>query len=203
MRKSTIGEIRRTEILENYYQLLITEGFEGSSISKIAKRMDINPSLIIHYFKTKDNMTDHLVDLLIQKYESPEFLQFDHIEDLSERFTAFINTLFSKKWSRTINPGVHFGFYYLSFRKTEIKSHFREMFRSFKDYLICELEIYQKAGIIKIEDINDAADMIVVLMEGMEFHSAFIAEEEPFEKFAQCSSDLIFKMLKATPRQKQ
>ncbi len=103
MRKSKIGEIRRTEILENYYQLLITEGFEGSSISKIAKRMNINPRLIIHYFKIKDNMTDHLVDFLIQKYESLEFLQFDHIEDLSERFIAFINTIFSKNWFRTVN----------------------------------------------------------------------------------------------------
>ena len=202
MRKNKIGEIRKSEILENYYQLLITEGFEGSSIGKIAKRMGINPSLIIHYFKTKENMTDHLVDLLIQKYESPEFLQFDHIEDLNERFTAFIDTIFSKDWSRTIDPGVHFGFYYLSFRKSEIKSHFRKMFKSFKDYLIGELEMFKEAGIIDVEDISNAADMIVVLMEGLEFHSAFICEEDAFEKFAKSSSELVIKMLKSAPIQK-
>ena len=53
MRKNLKAEIRKPEILENYYQVLIEEGFEGVSIAKIAKRMNIHPSLIIHYFKTK------------------------------------------------------------------------------------------------------------------------------------------------------
>ena len=55
MRKNQKAEIRKPEILENYYQVLIEEGLEGTSIGKIAKRMDIHPSLIIHYFKTKEN----------------------------------------------------------------------------------------------------------------------------------------------------
>ena len=50
------AEIRKPEILENYYQVLLEEGFEGTSIGKIARRMDIHPSLIIHYFKNKENM---------------------------------------------------------------------------------------------------------------------------------------------------
>ena len=43
MRKNQKAEIRKLEILENYYQILIDEGFEGASIGKIAKRMHIHP----------------------------------------------------------------------------------------------------------------------------------------------------------------
>ncbi len=51
------------------------EGFDGASIGKIAKRVNIRPPLIIHYFKTKENLTLEWVEFFIQKYKAPEFLQ--------------------------------------------------------------------------------------------------------------------------------
>lgn len=53
MRKNQTAETRKPEIFENFYQVIIAEGIEGASIGKIARRMNIHPSLIIHYFKTK------------------------------------------------------------------------------------------------------------------------------------------------------
>ncbi len=195
MRKNQKAEIRKSEILENYYQVNIKEGIEGSSIGKIAKRTNIHPSLIIHYFKTKEEMTVELVDLLIEKYEAPEFLDFSHISDLKHRFQALMDTIFSLEWSRTVDTGVHFGFYYLSFRKPAIRKRFREMFKRFRDYLVYELEIYQEAGIIKVKDVKMAADFIVTLMEGLEFHTHFLSDGQPFEAFADASREIAVKLL--------
>ena len=199
MRKNQKADIRKREILENYYQVLIEEGFEGASIGKIAKRMNIHPPLIIHYFKTKDNMTIELVDYLIEKYEAPEFLQFDHIKDIAQRFDALMDTIFSFEWSRTINPGVHFGFYYLGFRNQKIKQRFEAMFKNFRNYLVGELEVYRKAGIVKVKNLKNAADAIVTLMEGLEYHAHFLSDNEPFEEFANYSRQMIVSMLKNQP----
>ena len=196
MRKNKKADIRKPEILENYYQVLIEEGFEGASIGKIAKRMDIHPSLIIHYFKTKENMTLELVELLIEKYLEPGFLQFDHISDPEQRFHALMDTIFSFEWSRTINPGLHFGFYYLSFRNPAIHKRYKAMIKRFRDYLIDELELFRNEGILKIGDVKKAADIIVTLMEGMEFNSHFLAEEQPFEEFADYAKNLVIDMFK-------
>ena len=190
------AEIRKPEILENYYQVLIEEGFEGTSIGKIARRMDIHPSLIIHYFKTKENMTIELVDLLIEKYEAPEFLQFDHIQDLEQRFQALIDTIFSFEWSRTIDPGIHFGFYYLSFRNPKIRERYEAMIQRFRNYLMRELEVFQKQGIVKVENLKQAADIIVTVMEGLEFHAHFLSDGQPFEKFAIYAKQLVTSMLR-------
>ncbi|HDZ24380.1 MAG TPA: TetR/AcrR family transcriptional regulator, partial [Desulfobacteraceae bacterium] len=170
MRKNQKAEVRKPEILEHYYQVLINEGFEGASIGKIAKRMNIHPSLIIHYFKTKENMTLELVKALIDRYEAPEYLQFDHIQDPLERFKALMDTLFSLEWSRTVDPGVHFGFYYLSFRNPEVKKRFEEMIKRLRDHLIRELERFRRADVVKVDNALRAADMIVTLIEGLEFH---------------------------------
>jgi AcrR family transcriptional regulator len=42
--------LRKPEILKCFYETILAEGIEGASIGKIAKRMGIHPSLIMHYF---------------------------------------------------------------------------------------------------------------------------------------------------------
>ncbi len=194
-RKNKTAEIRKPEILENYYQVLIKEGFEGASKGKVAKRMHIHPSLIIHYFQTKENMTIELVKALIDRYEAPEYLQFDHIQDPKERFQALMDTLFSFEWSRTVDPGIHFGFYYLSFRNPTIKEHFKAMIKRFKTRLVMELKSFREAGIVKVKDLGAAADLIITLIEGLEFHAHFLADGRPFEEFADNAKGIAVKML--------
>lgn len=196
MRKNQNADRRKPEILESYYQVMIDKGIEGASIGKIAERLDIHPSLIIHYFKNKENMKLELVELLIEKYEAPEFLTFDYIKDDEERFKALMDTLFSFEWSRTVDPGVHFGFYYLSSRNSAIKDRFKRMFARVREYLEEQLDDYNAKGIINVSDSKNAANMIITLMEGMEFNAQFLANGDPFEDFAAIAKDTATTALK-------
>lgn len=196
MRKNKNATLRKPEILESYYQVLIQEGIEGTSISKIAKHLDIHPSLIIHYFKNKENMKLELINLLIEKYKSPDMITLDHIKDDEDRFHALIDILFSYDWSRTVDPGIHFGFYYLSFRNKEIKKSFKRMFVWLRDYIQKELVYFNSKKIINITDERNAADLIVTLMEGLEFHSHFLSDNQPFDTFSQISKNNVLNILK-------
>jgi AcrR family transcriptional regulator len=175
---------------------MIQEGLEGTSISKIAKQLDIHPSLIIHYFKNKENMKLELVDLLIEKYKSADMIDFDHIEDDEERFDALMTMLFSFQWSRTVDPSVHFGFYYLSLRNEKILERFRMMFKWLRDYLAEKLADFNAKGVIRVQDATKAADYIVTLMEGLEIHNHFLADGKPFEHFAQTAKQTLVRTLK-------
>ncbi len=197
-RKNSKIEYRKPEILENYYQVIIEEGIEGASIAKIAKRMNIHPSLIIHYFKTKHNLTVELFDLLIERYAAPEFFQIDNIKDTKERFKALMDILFSFEYSRTVDPGVHFGFYYLSFRNKEINNRFRKMINQLKVLLVKEFEQFKKEGIITVKDTGQAANMVVTLIEGLEFQTAFLDQNRRFEDFAEHSKRLAIAFLTGT-----
>jgi AcrR family transcriptional regulator len=196
MRKNKTADHRKPEILEGYYQVMIERGIEGASIGKIAERLNIHPSLIIHYFKNKENMKLELVDLMIEKFEAPEFLTFDHIEDDEDRFQALMDTLFSFEWSRTVNPGVHFGFYYLSYRSDPIKERFREMYARFRGYIQEQLVFFRDKGIIDVKDEKQAAGVIITLMEGMEFHAQFLSEKGVFENFATSAKKTAIAILK-------
>jgi AcrR family transcriptional regulator len=197
MRKNQSAELRKPEILESYYQVLIQEGLEGASISKIAERLGIHPSLIIHYFKNKDRMKLELVDLLVEKYQAPEFLSLDHIADDRDRYLALMDTIFSFEWSRTVDPGVHFGFYYLSFRRDAIRERFRKMFRDLRDHLTDQLALFASRGVINVQDPGKAADVVITLMEGLEFHSQFLACGKPFQEFAKTAKETALLILES------
>lgn len=197
MRKKSSAKNRRPEILEQYYQVIIAEGFEGASISKIADRMGIHPSLIIHYFKTKENMTVALVELVIEKFEAPHFLDFEDGDDPGNRFRKLMNTLFSKEWSYTVDPSVFYAFYYLSFRHPVIRQRFEAMFKRFRDYLLSEIHYFKARKIIHTADLKKAADIILTLLEGLIFQAHFLSEDEPFEEFAAYAKAATMSILQA------
>lgn len=197
MRKNSSAKTRKPEILEQYYQVMIAEGFEGASIGKIADRMGIHPSLIIHYFKTKEKMTVALVELIIEKFEAPHFLQFNDISEPARRFQKLVDTLFSKEWSYTVDPSVFYAFYYLSFRHPIIRQRFEAMFKRFRDYLVNEIEFFKVQGIVHTDDIPKAADMMLTLVEGLVFHANFLSGRQPFAEFAEYAKTCVLSILQA------
>ncbi len=195
-RKNRNAETRKPEILEGYYQVLIEEGFEGSSIGKIAQHLNLHSTLILHYFKSKDNLQRELIELLITKYKAEHMLNFDLIKDSTRRFDSLMDLIFSFKWNRTVDPSVHFGFYYKSFRDEGIRKVLNDMFLWFRNYLHDAFILFNKDGVIKVMDERKAADYVLTLMEGLEFHAHFLNEGKPFEDFADTAKTATIAMLK-------
>ena len=54
--KRPSGDKTRTQILKAALSLFSKQGFAGTSISQIAKRADINQSLIYHHFESKEKL---------------------------------------------------------------------------------------------------------------------------------------------------
>ena len=92
------AEARKKEILENFYAVLAEEGLEGASMGKIASRMGIHPSLIVHYFSNKEEMVVELVDYMLAMYEEAFLSRLLEIEDPEKRLLASINAIFDQDW---------------------------------------------------------------------------------------------------------
>ena len=71
------------------------------------------------------------------------------------------------------------------------------MFRWFRDYLHDAFITFNKDGVIKVSDEHKAADYVLTLMEGLEFHSHFLNEDKPFEDFADTAKAATIEILKS------
>jgi AcrR family transcriptional regulator len=198
------ADIRKAEILEGFYQAIIAEGIEGASIAKISKLLNINQSLIHHYFKTKDNMLIELADFVIKKWENPSFQKrFKDIQDPAQRFDVFLDSLFCEESIAVVDTRVFYAFYYLCYRNENILARMQGMYRRFRDYLVGELANFRKNGIVIVTDLELAAEYMVTLIEGMAFHQAFFQENRPFEVFGEftksAAKDMLTKLNRHQP----
>ena len=76
---------KRSLIQDAAIKVFASHGYHGSRVSDIAQEAGIAYGLVYHYFKNKENLKLELVDLLIEKYESPDMIDFAHIEDDDRR----------------------------------------------------------------------------------------------------------------------
>ena len=82
MGRRSLKEDRQKEIIEAFYRVAQREGVENTSFAKVAKELDITPSLLVHYFNTKEEMLLRLIDFIIDRYQkiyqlnAPSYLVF-------------------------------------------------------------------------------------------------------------------------------
>ncbi len=161
--------VRRQEILSHFYDVIIEEGFEGASIAKIAKRMDVNPSLLIHYFSTKDAMVVGLIDYILDTYTPTILPDFSETEDPDERWQDVLDVLSHLHWDRIMNHKVFYSCYALGLRQADILDRFRNLYRHLMERLEAEIACANAAAIIQVNNPRDAAEWILTQTEGRSY----------------------------------
>lgn len=164
MGRKSLKETRQLEIIKMFYKVAKKEGYENTSIAKIAKVMDINPSLIIHYFETKEDLTYALIDYILDRY----LLIFPIKSKGSITKTDLketVESLFTKKWNQLFDDGLFYTFYALAFREKKIKAKYKTILDSLRQGLANMIEQCNAH-----EDPKSVADYIFVLVDGAYFY---------------------------------
>lgn len=180
MGRKSLKETRQLEIIKIFYKVAKKEGLENTSIAKIAKVMDINPSLIIHYFQTKEELTYALIDYLLDKY----LLIYKVGKDISipplEALTSVLEDLFSRKWNNLFDDGLFYSCYALAFRDKKVKV----MYNKLTDALRVSLtELIDRCKVLKLIDVEDprrTADLIFALVDGAYFYLSMTMNKNAF-----------------------
>ena len=103
-------------MLAAYYEMLLDEGLQGASVAKIARRIDAPPSLLIHYFGTKEQMTIELVDYLLERFHQTYGARLEGIADPLERLYAVVDSLFSVEYHQLLDDRAFYALFYRASR---------------------------------------------------------------------------------------
>lgn len=162
-------EERRSEILEHFQQVLREEGFEGASIAKIASRVGVNPSLLLHYFPTKEEMVLELVDYILEKYETLGAEKITSIGQPELRLDTLLDMVFGIDWISLVDSSAFYSCYYLSFRNETVKQRMQKMYHRFRQQILIEMKSCIYEGIVNDGDPEIYTDFIISLVEGLSF----------------------------------
>lgn len=165
-------------MVKHFYKTILAEGFEGASIAKVAKRMKIHPSLILHYFGNKENLTLALVDYVIDEYGS--LLKTFKVQDLApeDRLTRLLEAIWSREYYEKINVAGSFAVLAVSFRNEKIYGKIRDLYRMFKKFLVREFSYLNDKGVISTKNPTHTAEIIMTMIEGSRHFRAFIIDYE-------------------------
>ncbi len=196
-RQSERGVARKREILENFYAVIAEEGLEGASIAKIATRMGVNPSLLIHYFSTKEHMMVELVDYMLTRYEETFLPALEGIEDAEKRLEVTLDAIFGLDWARLVDAGVFYACYSLSFRNHKVKESFQRMYSRLRGVLVEEIAELMERGVILRADPGKLADLVISLLEGYDYYRAVMENERQFDELAVFLKESALAILRA------
>ncbi len=179
MGRKSLKETRQLEIIKIFYKVAKKEGYENTSIAKIAKVMDINPSLIIHYFETKEDLTYALIDYILERYLLIYTIKNKDAVTLSD-LQKTIEMLFSKKWNLLFDDGLFYTFYALAFREKKIKEKYKTILDSLRLALASMIDRCNEKHLIRVEDAKTAADLIFVLVDGAYFYLSLESDKKAY-----------------------
>jgi Transcriptional regulator len=182
MGRKSLKEARQLEIVKVFYKVAKKEGLENTSIAKIAKVMDINPSLIIHYFQTKEELTYALIDYILEKYLLIYTIGKDSRIPLQEALLTVVDDLFSKKWNKLFDDGLFYSCYALTFREKKIKNMYKNLTDSLRERLATLIERCRTAQLIDVGNPRLTADLIFALVDGAYFYLTLSTDTKTFDK---------------------
>ena len=179
MGRKSIAHIRKPDILKHTYRLVAEEGLAGMSINKIAKRMDANPGIVMHYFKNKEGLILALVDYMLEKAEAFLDSEYEKYEDPRQNFKHWAEYYFQIDENPPMRQSVFWSCYALSFRNEKVKEGIQHMYKRFAERIAERLELYEKQGLVKVGKKEEAATIMLTLIEGFGYFRMTMGEHHP------------------------
>lgn len=171
---------RRKEIVNAFYEVAKTEGLENTSLSKIAKKLDMPPSLLVHYFSNKEELLLELIDFIIVKYKSI-YIPKDNPELSSIRKLRIVmDNIFSRKWDNLIDDGVFYSCFALIFQDQRIKDKYLELHQLLRSWLSELIQQCLDDGYLNGIDAEKTSELIFVISDGAYYYLSMVEDEQEY-----------------------
>jgi AcrR family transcriptional regulator len=195
MGRKSLKPLRQKGIIKAFYKVAKKEGLENASIAKVAVVLGVNPSLVIHYFKTKNELVHGLIEYILERYRLLYNAENGTLNP-RERLIKIIRNLFSRKWNRLIDDGVFYSSYALIFRKKRVKEHYKNLHDDLRKLLMEALQEARDHGVIEIDDVENTADLIFIFVEGAYYYLSMVSNKTEYKSRIENYEQTVLSMLK-------
>jgi len=194
MGRKSLKPIRQKGIIKAFYKVAQKEGLENASIAKVAAVLDVNPSLVIHYFETKQDLIHGLIEYILERYRliyNPE----NGTLNPADRLKKIIRNLFSRKWDKLIDDGVFYSSFALIFRDKALKAHYKNLHDHLRQMLTDTLKDANENGVIEIDDVEKTADLIFIFVEGAYYYLSMVSDKSEYDSRMEHYQKTVLSML--------
>ena len=194
MGRKSLKPIRQKGIIKAFYKVARKEGLENASIAKVATVLDVNPSLVMHYFKTKQDLLHGLIEYILEQYRmiyNPE----NGTVNPRARLEKVIRNLFSRKWDKLFDDGVFYSGFSLIFREPKVKQHYKNLHDHLRQMLADTLKEANDNGVIRVDDVEKTADLVFIFVEGAYYYLSMVSDKAEYQRRMDHYQQTVMSML--------
>ncbi len=182
MGRKSIKASRQKEIIEAFYKVAKKEGLENASIAKTAVLININPSLVIHYFNTKEALVYGLIEYILDKYVLIFKTPPAYRDDPEKRLLHIIDNIFSHKWNTLFDDSVAYSCYALVFRDKKVKEKYKVLLESLRTNLKNIIDECNERGVLAVANPALTADIIFVIVDGAYYYLSLVKNKKEYQE---------------------
>ncbi|WP_346237870.1 TetR family transcriptional regulator C-terminal domain-containing protein [Niabella insulamsoli] len=180
MGRRSLKDARQKEIIEVFYKIAKQEGLENASLAKTAELAGINPSLIIHYFKSREQLVNGLIEFILDKYLQIFTVPEGWEKNPKATLLKIIDNVFSKKWNVLFDDSVSYSCYALALRHEAIATRYRQLLETLRSNLEQYIRACKKEGSLNVSQPAVTADLIFVLVDGAYYYLSLVKDEKEY-----------------------
>lgn len=189
-----ISDERKKEIIGGFYQLSKENGLENTSIAKIGKHLGMPPSLVMHYFPTREILISNLISFILERmlliYQP--MLEELKVQNYADPHT-FVDRLFSRDWNLLLDDGVFYSCFSLIFRNKRIKDEYRVLHEKLRENL---KDILDRDENLIGKDTELLAEQIFVVVEGAYYYLSMFDDPEVYEEKVTIFKNQVYDLLR-------
>lgn len=165
--RKSLAKERRAQIIDAFYRCIKTYGLHGASTRLIAQEAGVQPSILHHYFKNRDEMIEELVTSIVESLSERYAAEIARYKNPKTRFNKGVDFLFGPEM---INDA-DFGFFYACWaeaqRNEKVRHSFSKLYDRFRSAIIDLLVETNKSTGLSSTQLKDIATTIVAMQDGV------------------------------------
>ncbi len=195
MGRKSLKDIRQKKIIKAFYKVAKKEGVENTSFAKVGKALNMPPSLLVHYFSSKEELLLALIDFIIEKYKGIYQPKARENTNALDNLIYILNNIFSHQWDKLVDDGLFYSCFALIFRDNRIKEKYRELHLLLRQWLTDAIQACVDQQLLEVEDPAQAADLVFVISDGAYYFLNMIDDQYQYQQKLSMYKNEAFKIL--------
>jgi len=196
MGRKSKSTIRRREIMESCYQVVARKGLEGATLKQIGKEMGVAPSLLMHYFASKEEMILALVDYMVEKMDRTYRLAIKQTSSATERLSLYIDKNFNFEIPQSVEDKVFYGSFYLALMDERVRARFRRMYQHDRKMIVGLIEDYMEESGIRNLNPDLLAIQLISAIEGFYLYRVVHGDSSELNQAAAAYKECLWNLLR-------
>ena len=168
MGRKSMAETRRQEIIAAFYHCVNDDGLANASIRKIARQAGVQPSIIHHYFKDRDEMIENMVDFFTDTIFDNFLKKMRDYDNPDTRFFKALEFMYSPGMINKEYSGFFLECCVEARRNPKVRASLARTFRRFRQTIIAYIEEMNVLENLTKKQKENYASMLIAIHEGLE-----------------------------------